>query len=305
MKAIGESIHVISPSVRAAMESRDAAFIVDLAKRQAAKGAHTLDLNIGPQKKAGPEVMSWMVSIIQDALGLPLSLDTTNAAAIEAGLKVCKNEAIINSTDATERLDVLMPLAANYGASIIALTYGGKALPTSTDQRVELASERIMVAAAKYGVPVEKVILDPLVLTVNGNQDQAVQTIEAIRFFKQMLDPAPRTTCGLSNISNSCPNELRPLVNQVFLTMMLGAGLDEPIVDVFDDELMRIPKVIESRDEATALNKAYLAIYDAYAAGSGFEPDGLDMSDPKVKDVVKTVRMLEGKTLYAHSYLKL
>ncbi|MEW6033673.1 MAG: dihydropteroate synthase [Chloroflexota bacterium] len=305
MKAIGESIHVIAPSVRAAIENRDKAFIQDLARRQVEAGADVLDLNIGPQKKAGPEVMEWMVKTVQEAVDVPLSLDTTNAAAIEAGLKVCRKRPLINSTDATDRLNVLMPLAAKYNANIIALTYGGKALPTTADARVELAVERIMVAAAEHGVPTENIYLDPLVLTVNGNQDQAVQTIESVRFFKQMSEPPPFTTCGLSNVSNSCPAELRPLLNQVFLVMMLGAGIDAPIVDVFDKELMRIPKVLEARDASTPVNKLYLDIYDTYVAGGRFDPSGVDMSDSRLRDVVKTVQIMENKNLYAHGYLKL
>jgi 5-methyltetrahydrofolate corrinoid/iron sulfur protein methyltransferase len=306
MKAIGESIHVISPSVRTAIENRDEKFIQDLAVRQVAHGADILDLNIGPQKKAGPEVMDWMVRTIQQVVGVPLSLDTTNPLAIKAGLKWLKGSAIINSTDATpERLSTLMPMAAKYGCSIVALTYGGGSLPTSVDQRVELAVDKIMVAAAENGVPPENIYLDPLVLTVNGNQDQALQTIEAIRFFKQMSDPGPLTTCGLSNISNSCPNELRPLINQVFLVMMLGAGLDSPIVDVFDSELMRIPKVIAARDASTAVSRTYLDIFDTYVAGGRYDGSGADMSDPKVSAIVKTCHILENKSLYAHGYLRL
>ncbi len=306
MKAIGESIHVISPAVRTAIEGRDKNFIQDLAKRQIASGANILDLNIGPQKKAGPDVMDWMVRTVQEVTDVPLSLDTTNPLAIEAGLKAVRGKAIINSTDATpERLATLMPMAAKYGQCIIALTYGGKSLPTSVDQRVELAVDKIVSAAAEHNVPMENIYLDPLVLTVNGNQDQALQTIEAIRCFKQMIEPSPLTTCGLSNISNSCPNELRPLVNEVFLVMMLGAGLDAPIVDVFDPELMRIPKIIESRDASTPVNKVYLDIYDTYAAGGRYDATGVDMSNPKVSDVVKTCHILEGKSLYAHGYLKL
>lgn len=305
MKAIGESIHVIAPSVREAIENRDQAFIQDLAKRQVEAGASFLDLNIGPQKKAGPEIMDWMVRTVQEVVDVPLSLDTTNALAIEAGLKVAKQRAIINSTDATERLNTLMPLAAQYDANIIALSYGGKALPTTADARIELAMDPILTSAAEHGVSTERIFMDPLVLTVNGNQDQAVQTIEAVRFFKQMGDPPPWTTCGLSNVSNSCPNELRPLLNQVFLVMMLGAGLDAPIADVFDQETMRIPQVIESRDDSTPVNKLYLDLYDTYALGSGFDSSSVDKSAPKLRDIVKTIEVLENKTLYAHGYLKL
>lgn len=306
MLVIGENIHVISPRVRVAIESRDAAFIRDLAGEQVEKGAAYVDLNIGPQKKTGVDVMTWIVKVAQDAVDVPLSLDTTNAAAIEAGLKVCRKKAFINSTDATEtRLSALMPLAGKYNAHIIALTYGGTSLPTSADARIELAVDKIFPAAAENGVPTESIYLDPLVLAVNGNQDQAQQTVEAIRYFKQMADPPPMSVCGLSNISNSCPKENRPLLNRVFLIMMMGAGLDTAIADPLDSDLMEAIRMVKARDESSPKGKAFVRLYDCYAAAEKFDASGIDTSKPGVSDIVKTIAILENKTLYAHSYLKL
>lgn len=306
MIGIGECIHIISQSVKNAVEDRDKVFIQDLAKRQAAKGAAYLDLNIGPQKKTGAEVMPWMVETVQEVVDLPLSLDTTNAVAIEAGLKVCKQTTLINSTDSTdERISALMPLAAQYKANIIALTLAKGGLPTSADARVELAAEKIFPAAAEYGIPSEMIFLDPLVLTVNGNQDQAQETINAVRFFKQMTDPAPMTTCGLSNVSNTCPAEIRPTLNRVFCVMMMGAGLDSAILDPLDDDLMEVLRIIETRDESTAKGKLYVALYDAYAAMEMYDTTGADISDPEISDIIKTIRVMQNETLYAHSYLRM
>src|SRR5512136_2337864 len=103
MQILGENIHIVSPNMKEAIANRDGAFFVDLARKQMQAGAHSLDLNIGPQKKAGVEVMSWLVDVMQEAVGtdVPLSLDTTNLAAIEAGLKkVPRGKAIINSLSA-------------------------------------------------------------------------------------------------------------------------------------------------------------------------------------------------------------
>ncbi|MEE8470209.1 MAG: dihydropteroate synthase [Dehalococcoidia bacterium] len=306
MISIGESIHIISQSVRTAVESRDKGFIQDLAKRQADRGATYLDLNIGPQKKAGAEVMPWMIETVQEVTDVPLSLDTTNAVAMEAGLKVCKKTPLINSTDSTpERLDALMPLAAEYNANIIALTLAKGGLPTSADARVELAAECIFPKAAELGVLNESIYLDPLVLTVNGNQDQAQETIDAVRFFKQMTDPPPMTTCGLSNVSNSCPAEIRPLLNRVFLIMMMGAGLDSAIIDCLDKDVMETIRIVASRDESTAKGKLYVALHDAYAAMERFDTSTADMSDPELSDIVKTIRIMQNETLYAHSYLRM
>jgi len=306
MIIIGESIHVISNRVRNAIETRDAAFIQDLARRQVEGGADYLDLNIGPQRRAGVEVMSWMVDTIQEVVDVPLCLDTTNAAAMEAGLQRCKKTPIINSTDATpERLEAMMPLAAKYDANIIALTLAKGGLPTSADSRIQLALENIMPVAMELGVPMERIFFDPLVLTINGNQEQVLPTIEAMRFFKQMSDPPPMTTCGLSNISNSAPDEIRPILNRVFMVMAAGAGLDSCIANALDTELMEVRRIIEQRDTSTPKGKLYVDLFDCYAAGETFDTSSVDNSDQELRDIVKTIEVLENKTLYAHSYLRL
>lgn len=306
MIVIGESIHVLSAKVKEAIANRDSAFMQQMAREQVEKGAHMLDLNIGPQKREGVQVMSWMVQAIQDAVDAPLSLDTTNAAAIEAGLRLCRQKAIINSTDATpERLGAMMPLAAEYGAGIVALTLGTTGLPTSADARISLAVETILPAAMEHGVPVDDIYFDPLVLTVNGNQDQAQHTVEAVRFFRQMSDPPPKTTCGLSNVSNGAPKEMRSLINRVFLVMMMGAGLDTAIMDPLDLEVMEVLNIVEKRDSSTPLGRLYVALYDSYAAGVPFDGSQGDPRDPAQRDVLKTIDMLENKFIYAHAYLRL
>ncbi len=305
MIKIGECIHMIAASVKEAIASRDKTFMQNLALLQVEKGAEAIDLNIGPQKKAGPEIMTWMVESIQEVTDVPLSLDTTNAAAIEAGLKVCQKKAFINSTDATpERLDNLMSLAAKYNANIVALTLGASGLPSTAEARIELA-EQILAVAEEKGVPIDNVFLDPLVLTVNGNQDQAPQTIEAMRFFKQMRQPPPMTICGLSNVSNDCPKELRPLLNRIYLIMFLGAGLDSAILDPLDDEIMEALRIIDSKDNSTPKAKLYFDLYNAYAQDEPFDPSSVDMSNPELSDIVKTIQIMEDKTLYAHGYLRL
>ena len=304
MIAIGESIHIISRQVRAATNNRDKAFMQDLALRQVESGAHWLDLNIGPQKKTGTQTMTWLVNIIQEVTDVPLVLDTTNGAAIEAGLKACNKPALINSTDATpERLNTLMPLAAKYNANIIALTLGSNGLPSTVDSRLALVLERILPAAAQYNVSFDHIFLDPLVLTVNGNQEQAMQAIEAIRYFKQACEPSPMTICGLSNISNGAPEEIRPLINRVFLTMMLGAGLDSAIMNCLDDGLMETLHIIDFGDKSTPEAELYLNLYNSYAAGEQFDTSTVDIDNPELRDIAKTIQILQNQLLYAQSYL--
>ncbi|MCX6027500.1 MAG: dihydropteroate synthase [Chloroflexi bacterium] len=150
MYKIGENIHIVAPRVKEALAAREGAFFVDLARRQKAAGADALDLNIGPQKKAGPEVMEWLVDCVQEGVGdMTLSFDTTNLAAIETGLRKLGSNAFINSASAEEeRLATVPALAAKYGARLIALCMEKSGIPVSAEARVGIAMEKLMPRAA-------------------------------------------------------------------------------------------------------------------------------------------------------------
>jgi len=192
MKIIGENIHIISKAIREAVENRDKAFIQNLAKQQMDGGAAFIDLNIGPRKKDGVEVMQWMVETVNEVTDLPLSLDTTNAAAMEAGLKLCPPKTIINSTNANpERMQVLMPMAAKYDAMLICLTLRATGLPATADERAEIAAADMMMAAAEHGLPMENIIFDPLCMTVNGTQSHGPEVIKACQVIYQDIERSP------------------------------------------------------------------------------------------------------------------
>ncbi len=306
MLIIGENIHIIAPPVKAAIEARDAKTIQAMAVAQVEAGAGIVDLNIGPQKKHGHEVMPWIVEAVQAVTDAPLSLDTTNLAAMEAGLKVCKQPAMLNSASADPaRLDSVMQLAAKYGARVIALTMGVDGIPTTADGRAGIAMEALLPAAEAAGLPVEDVFLDPLVLAVNCNQDVALETVEAVRMFKMMADPPPTTVIGLSNISNGALPDVRPLINRVMMVMVMGAGLDSAIADPLDSVQNEWIRIAEQRDESTPLGKLVVALYDAVAAMDKLDPALVDMADEEQLALWKTYRMLSNETLYADSYLKL
>jgi 5-methyltetrahydrofolate corrinoid/iron sulfur protein methyltransferase len=305
MLIIGENIHIISPRVKQAIEERDAGAIQDYAVRQVEAGAGMLDLNIGPQRKQGPEVMSWIVDVVQDVTDVPLSLDTTNIAAMEAGLKRCRRPAMLNSASADpERLTPIMELAARYDARVIALTMGVEGIPTTADGRAAIAMEQLLPAAEAAGVPIPNVFLDPLVLTVSGNQDVAPVAVDSIRIFKQLADPAPTTVVGLSNVSNGCDPSARPLINRTYLMMLLAAGLDAAIADPLDRAQMEWIRVVETRDDSTPLNRLILALYDATAAMEELDEKLVDQNDPEQVALLKTTRMLYNKSIYADSYLR-
>ena len=306
MLIIGENIHIIAPPVKAAIEARDAKFLQDLARRQVEAGAGVVDLNIGPQKKLGAEIMPWLVEAVQQVTDVPLSLDTTNLAAMEAGLQKCAHPAMLNSASADPaRLDSVMQLAAKYGARVIALTMGVDGIPTTADGRAGIALDALLPAAEAAGVPVEDVYLDPLVLTVNCNQDVARESVEAIRMFKMLADPPPTTVVGLSNISNGCPPETRPLINRTMLVMVLGAGLDSAIADPFDAAQNEWIRIVEQRDTGTPLGGLVVALYDAVAAMEELDFGLVDESDPEQVALYKTYRMLCNEVIYADSYLRI
>jgi len=307
MYKIGENIHIISPKVKEGITNRDGAFFVDLARRQKAAGADALDLNVGPRKKDGPEVMTWLVDVMQEAVpGTTLSFDTTNLAAIEAGLKKVGANSIINSSSAEEeRMANVPPLAAQYGAKLIALCMEKSGIPVSADARVAIAMEKLIPRAEEVGLPMQNLLIDPLILTVSGCQEYVPQAIETVRMVKMVMDPPPMTVVGLSNVSNQVPAEMRPLLNRVYMVMLMAVGLDAAIVDPLDKDLMEAIRIVEARDESTPVGALYLKLHDAVAAGEELEPDQVNLADPLQADVWKSVQVLLNKVIYTDSYLRL
>ncbi len=307
MFKIGENIHIISPRVKEGIANRDGAFFVELARKQQQAGADALDLNIGPQKKAGPEVMDWLVDCVQEAVpGMTLSFDTTNLAAIEVGLKKVGANTLINSTSAEEeRLATVPALAAKYGAGLIALCMEKSGIPVSADARVGIAMEKLIPRAQEVGIPMDKLWVDPLILTVSGCQEYVPQAIETVRMLKMVMDPPPKTVVGLSNVSNQVPTEIRPRLNQVYMVMLMAVGLDGAILDPLDAKLMEIIRIVGTRDASTLVGALYLKLHDTVAAGEELQPESVDMSDPEQVEIWKTVRILLNKVIYTDSYLRL
>ena len=241
---------------------------------------------------------------MQRVTNVPLSLDTTNFAAMEAGLKVCTQPAMLNSASADpDRLDSVMQLAARYGAKVIALTMGVDGI--RPPPRRAASPWRRSCRPRRPPVPVADVFLDPLVLAMNCNQDVAMETVEAVRMFKMMADPPPTTVIGLSNISNGALPEVRPLINRVMMVMAMGAGLDSAIADPLDTVQNEWIRIAEQRDESTPMSKLIVALYDAVAAMDKLDQSLVDMGDQEQVELWKTYRMLTNETLYADSYLQL
>jgi 5-methyltetrahydrofolate corrinoid/iron sulfur protein methyltransferase len=305
MYIIGENIHIISPSVKEAVAQRDIKFFQDLAVSQVEAGADVLDLNIGPQKKAGHEIMPWLVQGVQEVVDVPLSLDTTNLVAIEEGLKVAKSQCIINSTSAEEeRLEKVPPLAKQYDAKLIALTMGKGGIPVGAEERVNIALEKLIPRAMELDIPMEDLLIDPLVLTVSGCQEYCPECVEAISILKVAGDPPPMTNVGLSNVSNAVPREMRPLINRTFCVMLMAAGVDYAILDPLDEDLKEFIRIVNERDESTSLGKLLLALYDKTAAMEKLTADDVDMGDREQVEIFKTVQILYNDIIYTDSYLR-
>jgi cobalamin-dependent methionine synthase I len=307
MYIIGENIHIMAPKVKHALADQDAKFFQDLAVRMVDAGADAVDLNIGPQKKRGHEILPWLVEVVEEVVDVPLVFDTTNLTAIEAACEtVTKAQPIINSTDArAERLETVPAVAKKFNTRLIALTMGAGMIPVGADERVGIALETLIPHMVEIDFPITDLIIDPLVLTVSGCQEYCPECIEAVRTLKFAWDPPPLTNGGLSNVSNAVPNEMRPLLNRTYMVMLMGAGIDMVIADPLDRDLMEWIRVVEERDESTPLNKLLLKLHDRVEAMEDLQPGDVDMSDPQQADIWKTVQILLNKVIYADSYLRL
>ena len=306
MYIIGENIHIMADAVKAGLRDKDERFFQELAVRQVEAGAQALDLNLGPRKKDWEEVFPWMVKTVEAAVDVPLSLDSTNLRGIEAGLQVItKAQPIINSTSAEEeRLEEVPLVAKKYNAKLVALTMGKAGIPVAADERVNIAIEKLIPRMLEIDFPVSDLIIDPLVLTVSGCQEYAPELIEAVRTLQVVWDPPPAISVGLSNVSNAVPTQNRPLINRVYCAMLMGVGMNMMIADPFDEKQNELIRIIEERDDSTAVGRLYLAIADATAAMEEPSVDAVDMNDPEQAEIWKTVQVLLNRVIYADSYLQ-
>lgn len=306
MYIIGENIHIISEKVKAALKERDAKFFQELAVKQVDGGAQALDVNLGPRKKDWEEVFPWMVENIEAVTDIPLSFDSTNLLGIEAGLKkVTKSQPIINSTSAEpERLEKVPLLAKEYDTKLIALTMGSGGIPVGADERVTIAVEQLIPRMLEIDFPMENLIIDPLVLTVSGCQEYCPELLEAVRTLQFAWDPPPAISIGLSNVSNAVPHENRPLINQVYCSMLMGVGLQMMIADPLDNELKETIRIIEEKDESTPVGRLFLKIAERIENMEEPSIEDVDMNDPKQVEIWKTVQILLNKVIYADSYLQ-
>jgi len=291
MILIGEHINVMSKTLGPAMKERDPGPIQKMALDEVAAGIDYLDLNIGPARKQGDELMEWVVKTVQEVTDTPLSLDTTNPVAMEAGLKVCQGRALINSVSLQpDRLEAGLPLVNKYDADMIGLLWGAEGMPRDAAERGVLIAE-LLYKAGEMGIPNERIWIDPIVSPVSVEINQLTACLE---FMSMLSDIAPgcKSTVGLSNISNGTPAELRPWLNRTLMMMLMKYGTYSAIVDAFDPDLIRIAR--GERPELVTL---------VHGMMDGEQPDLASLSEEEAK-YVKTVRVITGEQLYSHSWLE-
>ncbi len=295
IKVVAENINIMSKYTGNAMREKDPKPIQEWAVKLTERGADLLDLNLGPARKGGPEMMQWLVKTVQEVTDLPLFLDTTNNEAVEAGLQVYvpkKGSAVVNSIMATpERMALQIPLVGKYGCEMVGLMWGPEGIPRDENERAVLL-DSMMTKATEEGIPLERIWFDPIVVPVSSQQ----QELQGCTTFMQWLpDLAPgcQSTCGLSNVSNGSPDELRDVLNQVYLCILKKCGITSAILDGFDEEIVNI-----AHDKSMELENLVGRVFDGEEVGTS------GMSKREI-DYVKTARLLLGQSLYSHSWLEL
>jgi cobalamin-dependent methionine synthase I len=249
MLIIGELINSTRKQVRAAVEKGDAAYIQDLAKKQAAAGAHWIDVNAGAFPTDEVEKLKWMITAIRQVTDTPLAIDSPRPAAVEAGLAMAGAEPLLNSISAeSDRYATLIPFIKKYNARVVALSLDDNGM-TDDREKVYAVSDGLIKRLEDDGVPPDHIFVDPLIRPVSTNPEYgntALYVLDRIT----ANHPLVHKTCGLSNVSFGLPK--RKLVNQTFMVMAICKGLDSAIVDPLDPRMMAnvcVAEALAGRDQ--------------------------------------------------------
>jgi len=294
MIIIGESIHIISQVVSQAVRERDPKPIQKLAIAQTKAGADYIDLNLGPARKNPEETAQWLVKTVQEVTDLPLSIDTLNHVAMEAGLKICKTRPLLNSaSNRTDSKEQMLPLAAKYDCDVVLSVITDTGCPPDVDLRVSSILEAAE-QANNLGIPNERIWVDPIILPVSTAGEGQGYVKAALEFIGILPDILPdiKSTVGLSNVSNGTPEELRGILNRTYMVMLGRHGQYSVIADALDKELMSLNK-----GETPQIVDLIYRVMDG-------EDVDLSPLSQKERDYVKTTKVLTGEVLYSHAWLE-
>lgn len=261
-------------------------FLQELAVLQTGQGADLLDVNVGVPGIDEPAAMAMAVRAVQAVTDLPLQIDSSNPAALEAGLRAYNGKPLVNSVNGKEGvLEAVLPLCKKYGAAVIGLTMDDAGLPKTADQRMAIA-KKIRDAALRYGIPKEDIYIDCLVLTVSAQQEGAMPTLQAMSRCRTEL--GVRTLLGITNISYGLPD--RDGVNTAFLTMAMALGLDIAIMNTASEPMMkalRAWRVLSGKDAGCT---DYIACYGNQQPAAPVQTGTADPADRLREAVIRGLR---------------
>ncbi len=233
---IGERINPTGRKILAAeMAAGDFTRVAADARAQVEAGAHMLDVNAGIPLADEPAILARAIQLVQSITDVPLSIDSSIVAALEAGLAVYKGKALVNSvTGEDERLEAVLPLIKKYGAAVIAISNDETGISEDPDVRYAVA-KKIVERAMDYGIPASDVVVDPLVMPIGAINRAGVQVMRLVHRLRTELKV--NTSCGASNISFGLPN--RDGINSAFLTMAMAAGMTSAITNPLHVEVVK------------------------------------------------------------------
>lgn len=264
MIVVGEVINTTKKAVEAAVKGRDADSIRDMARAQAEAGAHYIDLNAGTLGENEADSLVWLVKTVQDAVAVPLCLDSPDPAALEKALGACKSQALINSITAeNDRFEPVIRLVEKYSARVVALCMDERGIPETAAQRLGVARDMCERLDA-HGVASDDIFIDPLVKPIGVAGSAAVEVLDAVRGIKGK-EPKVHIISGVSNVSFGLP--ARKLLNRAFLVMMISAGLDAALVDPLDKNLMSLIVASEALLDKDEFCAGYLGAFRAGKLG--------------------------------------
>ena len=204
-------------------------------REQVAAGAHMLDVNAGIPLADEPKILADTIKLVQSLTDLPLSIDSSIVAALQAGLEVYQGKALLNSvTGEEERLESVLPLVKKYGCAVVAISNDETGISEDPDIRFKVA-KKIVDRAKDYGIPSSDIVVDPLVMPIGALNSAGMQVIKLVRRLQEELKV--NTTCGASNVSFGLPN--RNGINAAFLTMAIASGLTSAITNPLHDSVMQ------------------------------------------------------------------
>ena len=258
VRVIGERLNPTGKKLlQQALRDDNMDYVLRLALEQKEEGAHILDVNMGLPDIDEVAMLTKAIKQIQGVIDLPLQIDSSNVAALESGARIYNGKPLINSVNGKkESLEAILPIAKKYGAAVLGLTLDEKGIPESAKERLEVA-RRIVEAAEGYGIPREDIFIDCLVVTASAQQDLVIETLKAVKLVKEEL--GVKTILGVSNVSFGLPQ--RSVLNEAMLTMALMQGLDAPILNPKNTQMLEAImayRVLAGHDKES---KAYIEYF--------------------------------------------